>query len=101
MARVKGTPKTGGRKKGTPNKSTSNLRDWVSTLIESNLEQIEADLKILEPKERCLFIEKLMQYVIPKKREQEQEKEEKGVLPPNKVVVEFVDFSKKQPIITE
>jgi hypothetical protein len=35
-------------------------------------------------------------YVIPKKREQEQGKEETGVLPPSKVVVEFVDFSKEK-----
>jgi hypothetical protein len=97
MARIKGTPKTGGRRKGTPNKATADLRVWVAELIDSNLEQIEADLKTLEPKERCLFIEKLLPYVIPKKREQEQEKEEKGILPPSKVVVEFVDYSKKQP----
>jgi hypothetical protein len=94
MARGKGTPKTGGRKKGTPNKATADLKAWISTLIASNMVQVEADLNALEPKDRCLFIEKLLQYVVPKHRE--QEKEEKGILPPSKIVVEFVDFSKKQ-----
>lgn len=29
MARIKGSPKTGGRKKGTPNKIDSNLKDQI------------------------------------------------------------------------
>jgi hypothetical protein len=29
MARIKGSPKTGGRKKGTPNKIDGNLKDQV------------------------------------------------------------------------
>lgn len=29
MARAKGTPKTGGRKKGTPNKTSGELRDRI------------------------------------------------------------------------
>jgi hypothetical protein len=98
MARIKGMPKTGGRKKGTPNKTTVDLRTWISTLIESSMDQVESDIKTLEPRERCLFIEKLLQYVIPKKREQDQEKDGKEVLPPSKVVVEFVDFSEIQKI---
>ena len=66
MSKVKGTPKTGGRGKGTPNKATSEIRLWLSGLIEDNLEQIEADLKALEPKDRLLILEKFMQYTIPK-----------------------------------
>jgi hypothetical protein len=44
----------------------------VNTLIESTREQLEADLASLEPKERWQLIEKLIQYVIPKKREEEE-----------------------------
>jgi hypothetical protein len=71
--RTKGTQKTGGRAKGTPNKVTTDLRTWVSMLIENNRERLEKDLETLEPKERWMLIEKLMQYVIPKKKEEEQE----------------------------
>jgi hypothetical protein len=67
----KGTPKTGGREKGTPNKVTSDLRAWIALLIENNREQLESDLEALEPKERWQLIEKLMQYVIPKKQQDE------------------------------
>ncbi|MFA5649537.1 MAG: hypothetical protein WC914_00125 [Proteiniphilum sp.] len=41
MARPKGTPKTGGRKKGTPNKSTAEMRDLVQRLLEKGLEHLE------------------------------------------------------------
>lgn len=37
--------KTGGRVAGTPNKVTRTVREWISTFVESNLSQIEQDLK--------------------------------------------------------
>lgn len=58
--------KTGGRKKGTPNKNTKPLRDWFLSLIDENRAQIEKDLKALEPKERLQWIEKILPYVLPK-----------------------------------
>lgn len=66
MARQKGTPKTGGRKAGTPNKVTGTLKEFIADLIDSNREQIEKDLKRLAPKDRLHILEKFVQYVIPK-----------------------------------
>lgn len=66
MARIKGMPKTGGRCAGTPNKVTGTLKEFVVNLIDQNREQIENDLKQLEPKDRLTIIERLMGYVIPK-----------------------------------
>ncbi len=66
VGRPKGTKKTGGRKKGTPNKTTSTVRSWLNNLIDSNREQIEKDLKELEPKERLQMLEKFLQYTTPK-----------------------------------
>jgi len=57
-----------GRPKGTPNKITQDMRQWLSTVIDKNRRQIERDLKPLEPKERLQMLEKLMQYVIPKQQ---------------------------------
>lgn len=71
MARPKGTPKTGGRVKGTPNKVTYSLKEWITSLIDRQRPQIEKDLQDLEPKERLQMIEKLMQYVIPKQAAQQ------------------------------
>ena len=68
MARPKndGRGRIGGRKKGTPNKVTGTVKEWLADLIERNKGQIEADLMSLEPKERLLVFEKFMQYVVPK-----------------------------------
>lgn len=70
MARQKndGRGRIGGRSKGTPNKVTSTVKDWISQLIDDNRSQIEKDIKRLSPKDRLQMFEKLMQYVIPKQQ---------------------------------
>ena len=70
MSRAKGTPKTGGRKSGTPNKVTSTLKEFVASLIDQNREQMERDLKTLSPRDRLFALDKLMQYIIPKNQSQ-------------------------------
>jgi hypothetical protein len=66
MPRKKGTQKTGGRQKGTPNKATSTTRKWLKTFLDNNQGQIEKDFKALEPKERIQAFERLLQYTLPK-----------------------------------
>lgn len=68
MARPKGTPKTGGRKAGSENKVTSELKSWIQELIDGNRKKFESDLNKLEPKDRLMIIEKLMNYVVPKQQ---------------------------------
>lgn len=55
----------GGRKQGSPNKITVNLREWVNGFIDDNREQIKADWKALEPKDRIVMFEKLLKYSLP------------------------------------
>lgn len=55
-----------GRPKGTPNKSTAQLKEWIGTLIDKNRVQLEKDLKKLDAKDRWAVVEKLMQYTVPK-----------------------------------
>jgi hypothetical protein len=69
MAQKKGhTGNPKGRPKGTPNKLTSTVREWIAELIDSNRDQVEKDLKALKPIERVQMIERLMQYVVPKQQ---------------------------------
>jgi hypothetical protein len=64
--RKSGTLKTGGRKKGTPNKITGDLRSWVNDVLNDNREQVIQDLRCVEPDKRLMFFEKLLNYAIPK-----------------------------------
>ena len=41
MPRAKGTPKTGGRVAGTPNKATREFRQTVTALLEKNAENVQ------------------------------------------------------------
>ena len=63
-----GKGRMGGRTKGTQNKTTSKVKDWISQLIDDNRSQIEKDIKKLSPKDRIQVFEKLMQYVVPKQQ---------------------------------
>lgn len=68
MGRPKGMPKNGGRKKGTPNKATALCRETISALLNDYQESglMLADFTALEPKDRLMIAEKMMQYAIPK-----------------------------------
>jgi len=79
MAAKKGQPKAGGRTAGTPNRITADLRGFVKNLLEENMDLIKSDFDALESKERIVTFEKLLQYVIPRKREAEIEIENRTV----------------------
>lgn len=60
--------KTGGRKKGTPNKVTKGIRELISQVTEEyyNSDLFLNDLAVLDPKDRVSVMEKLTNYVAPK-----------------------------------
>ena len=68
MAAKKGHIKSGGRKAGTPNKSTQDMRAWIDVLLNDSRDLMISDLGKLEPKDRLMILEKLMQYTIPKQQ---------------------------------
>jgi hypothetical protein len=70
MARQKndGRGRLGGRSKGTPNKSTTDLRNWLSGVLNGSRNQFERDLKELLPEERVRVLSGLFNYVIPKQQ---------------------------------
>lgn len=66
--RLKGTPKTGGRQKGTPNKMTSFTREKITNIFTAYWESGDFmnDFANLEPKDRLDFFIKALPFVIPK-----------------------------------
>jgi hypothetical protein len=68
---MKGTTNNpNGRPKGVPNKTTKELKVLIHEVVERQLETIEADLQALEAKDRLAVLLKLVEYVLPKQREQ-------------------------------
>ena len=55
-----------GRPKGTPNKSTAEVKAWIMEILENNKTTFEKNIKSLDPEKHVLLIEKLLNYVLPK-----------------------------------
>lgn len=62
--------KTGGRTAGTPNRVTGDLKSRITALLDEQFDTIADDLDALEPKDRVTAYLKLIEYVLPKQREQ-------------------------------
>lgn len=60
--------KTGGRKKGTPNKSTMLGKEVIVSLLSDYSQSglMASDFMALDPKDRLVIAERLMQYYMPK-----------------------------------
>lgn len=91
--RKPGTPKTGGRKKGTPNKMTSSLRKRLEKQLEPFIDNLETlIMKIADPKDRVQAITSILPYVAPKMATIDMKSEEE-----HNITIEqtLVDLDKK------
>ena len=61
--------KTGGRKRGTPNKATKELRPVLLKVIQRELVNLSELISELEPKDRIDAITKLLPYIMPKMKQ--------------------------------
>ena len=57
--------KTGGRTAGTVNKTTAEIREHYQKLVSDNLEQLDSDLKSLEPLQRLKMVVELSKFIVP------------------------------------
>lgn len=77
MPRSKGTPKTGGRQKGTQNKTTSAVKNYITQVLSDYMQPapkgskqptLSADLAAMLPEDRVRAMTQLAGYVIPKQQ---------------------------------
>lgn len=70
VGRLKGTPKTGGRKAGLPNKATANAREAIARFVEGNAHRLQGWLDQIAEEQgpekavRCFM--DLLEYHVPK-----------------------------------
>ena len=66
MGRTKGTTKTGGRKKGTPNKKTKDTKAWIEKMVFNNQAEFEERFNKLPDNEFVRNYMQLLNYIVPK-----------------------------------
>jgi hypothetical protein len=81
--------KFGGRTKGTSNKTTTELREKFSLLIENNFDKLQQDIDLLEPKERVKTILELARFVVPTLKASELTTDSNNSFQP--ITITFVD----------
>lgn len=89
MPKSKGDPKSGGRKKGTPNKSTKEIKDAFQMFVENNVGNFEKwiiEIAETNPAKAMELVSNVSEYILPKLSRAEVK---------NEVIVETkVDLSK-------
>ena len=63
-----GRGRLGGRAKGTPNKVSAELKDWLASILIDGKERFERDIDGLDPSERVRVYMSLLNYVLPKQQ---------------------------------
>lgn len=61
--------KTGGRKKGTPNKTPAGIKEILLALFADNIDTIKADFAALPSRDRLAFCAKILPYIVPREVE--------------------------------
>jgi hypothetical protein len=55
-----------GRTKGSPNRTTKQLRESIASFLDNNFQRLENDFELLPPRDRIKFYCDLLQYGLPK-----------------------------------
>ena len=83
----KGHEKTGGRKKGTQNKTSTEIREVSAALLQGELETLKELLPTLKPEQYLKAIAMLYKVVVPQQRQIETE----TINEPTEFTVEIID----------
>ena len=63
--RKKGSPKYGGRKAGTPNRTTDEVRASLLKLLDDNLKALQTDIDSMKGKDRAQLLISLAKHCTP------------------------------------
>jgi hypothetical protein len=61
----RGLRNASGRPKGTNNIVTQKVRDAFGLLVENNLDQMQKDLAVLDPKDRVKLLIEMAKFIVP------------------------------------
>jgi len=84
--------KTGGRKQGTPNKVTTDIREAYQKLIEKNINKFDKwidEVATKDPAKALTIIIELSEFIVPKLSRTELNSKIKNELNPDNVTITF------------
>lgn len=84
----KGRQKTGGRQKGTKNKTTQEIRDAIQKVLSSKVSELEADLETMSEFKQWQILQAVAKYVMPTLNKNDDKVEHSGEI---KINVNFSD----------
>jgi hypothetical protein len=89
MGNFKGVRNANGRPKGAVNLITAEIREHFQNLVSDNLEQLDSDLKSLEPLQRIKIVIELSKFVLPTLKATELTTDSNNSFQP--ITITFVD----------
>lgn len=57
--------KSGGRAKGTPNKTTTEIKEMINQFVSGNITDLQDNYDLLEPEKKLQFFRDLLKFVLP------------------------------------
>jgi hypothetical protein len=66
MAFIEGKEKTGGRKKGSLNKYSYDVKEAISKIFSENISGLKEDLEGMQPKDRWNVLVRILPFVVAK-----------------------------------
>ena len=93
-----GRKKTGGRKKGTPNKITTNLRKIIEEQVTPHFEKLGEYLKHMDPDKRVMALAQFANFIIPKYSNTTINADEKRDIPTEEYIKNLNGHYKKEDI---
>jgi len=57
-----------GRPKGTPNRTTAQIKELLNQFVSMNLEDIQEQYDALDAREKLQFFERVLKYVVPQQQ---------------------------------
>jgi hypothetical protein len=76
-------------RKGIPNKSTTEIRNAFSNLVVANLDQLEDDIKSLEPIQRLNMIATFAKFILPTLKSIDVQNDTTDIFEP--VIIQFTN----------
>lgn len=86
MGNFKGVRNTNGRPVGATNKLSNDIREKFKLIINNNLDKLQKDIDLLEPKDRIKVLVELSKFVVPTLKAIELPENDSTGRPPKRIV---------------